>query len=326
MEMSDRVQGGSGSTLNFSPRLCVVGAARDVERLNLLPTLAEFGHGQVVRLDPALNLKIDDTTDTVYIGLIGSERFAQTDVQEFVRRHRASPSLGILSDATGSGDGLAAFDDFVTWPCDGHELELRLRRLAELLPAPRSSQLPANILDEFLSMNLVGNSPEFLDVLARMKRVAGHDIAVSIYGETGTGKELIAKALHYLSPRAGGPFIPVNCGGLPDSLLENELFGHEDGAYTDARGRYAGLISDADGGTLFLDEIEAMSPKAQVALLRFLQDKQYRPLGGKALKTADVRIVAASNVRLEALRRGSVFREDLFFRLNVMPITLPPLA
>jgi len=307
------------------PRLCVLGTARDVEQLDLLPLLARFGYALVDCRDPALHSKIDGRSDTVYVGLIGGSSLAQTDLKDFVRDHRAYPLFGILVDESPSGDALISCNDFVMWPCDGHELELRLQRLHELLPVPKPSRLSAEILDEFLGMNLIGNSPEFLDVLTRVKKVAGYDVAVSIYGETGTGKELIAKALHYLSSRAGGPFIPINCGSLPDTLLENELFGHEDGAYTDARGRHAGLISEADGGTLFLDEIEAMSPKAQVALLRFLQDKKYRPLGGKALKTADVRIVAASNVRLEDLRQGRIFREDLFFRLNIMPLTLPPL-
>jgi len=325
MEMSDGVEGDPGSVRHTTPRLCILGSAEDVEQIELMPALARLGYVHVFCRDPIRSGKIYDASDTVYIELIGNDSSAPADSREFIRGHRAYPCLGILIDAPPSGDVLVSCSDFVTWPCGAHELELRLRRLRELLPASGPSPLPAEILDQFLGMNLVGNSPAFLDVLARVKRIAGYDVAVTIYGETGTGKELIAKALHYLSSRAGGPFIPVNCGGLPDTLLENELFGHEDGAYTDARGSHGGLISDADGGTLFLDEIEAMSPKAQVALLRFLQDKQYRPLGGKALKTADVRIVAASNVRLEDLRRGRVFREDLFFRLNIMPMVLPPL-
>jgi DNA-binding NtrC family response regulator len=325
MEMSARVEGGSGFIQDIMPRICLLGAEQEVERLELLPTLQRLGYTRIDCWDPAVAFNSDGRSDTVYVGLIGGNSHAQASLKEFIRDNRVYPVLGILIDESPRGNALVSYNDFVTWPCKSRELEIRLQRLRELLPAPRLPRLSAEILDEFLSMNLVGSSPEFLDVLHRVKRIAGHDVAVSIYGETGTGKELIAKALHYLSPRAGGPFIPVNCGGLPDTLLENELFGHEEGAYTDARGRHAGLISEADGGTLFLDEVEAMSPKAQVSLLRFLQDKQYRPLGGKALKAADVRIVAASNVRLEDLRRGGAFREDLFFRLNIMPLMLPPL-
>jgi len=178
---------------------------------------------------------------------------------------------------------------------------------------------------EFAALNLVGRSMAFTKVLGIVKRIAGYDVSVALYGETGTGKELVARAVHYLSPRSDGPFIPVNCGSLPDTLFENEMFGHARGAFTDARTAQAGLIDQADGGTLFLDEIEALSLKAQAALLRFLQDKQYRPLGSKELKTADVRIVTASNVAASLLREQGRFREDLYYRLNIMPLTLPPL-
>ncbi|MEN8205162.1 MAG: sigma-54 dependent transcriptional regulator [Pseudomonadota bacterium] len=180
-------------------------------------------------------------------------------------------------------------------------------------------------LIEFTALNLVGRSTAFTKVLDIVKRIAGYDVSVAIYGETGTGKELVARAVHYLSPRADGPFIPVNCGSLPDTLFENEMFGHARGAFTDARIAQAGLIDHADGGTLFLDEIEALSLKSQAALLRFLQDKQYRPLGSKSLKIANVRIVTASNVAASLLREQGLFREDLYYRLNVMPLTLPPL-
>jgi len=177
----------------------------------------------------------------------------------------------------------------------------------------------------FLGVNLVGQTPSFLRLLDTIERIAKYDVTVSIYGETGTGKELVARSLHYLGTRAGGPFVPVNCGTLPETLLENELFGHEPGAFTDACGSQAGLIAQADGGTLFLDEVEALSSKSQVALLRFLQDGEYRPLGGTTSKIADVRIVAASNVAFDVLRQDGNLRDDLFFRLNVVPVCVPPL-
>ena len=146
-----------------------------------------------------------------------------------------------------------------------------------------------------------------------------------IKGETGTGKELVARALHYLGARSGGPFVPVNCGALPDHLVENELFGHERGAYTDARSAAPGAIGEAAGGTLFLDEVEALSPKAQAALLRFLQDREYRPLGGRQGRRADTRVIAASNADLWALGQERAFRPDLYFRLDILSLTLPPL-
>ena len=172
---------------------------------------------------------------------------------------------------------------------------------------------------------LIGESPAFLEMLAALRKIAGFDATVLITGETGTGKELAARAIHYLGRRADKPFIPVNCGALPDHLIENELFGHGKGAYTDARESQAGLIAQAEGGTLFLDEVDALSPKAQVSLLRFLQDGQYRPLGGTRMETADVRILAASNVDLAELVNRDSFRADLHYRLNVMELAVPPL-
>jgi two-component system response regulator GlrR len=172
---------------------------------------------------------------------------------------------------------------------------------------------------------LIGKSVVFLDMLARIARIANVDATVLISGETGSGKELAARAIHYQGKRADKPFIPVNCGALPDHLIENELFGHGKGAYTDARDAQAGLIAQAEGGTLFLDEIDALSPKAQVSLLRFLQDGQYRPLGGSRLLSADVRILAASNDDLQERVKQDRFRADLLFRLNVMELVVPPL-
>lgn len=172
---------------------------------------------------------------------------------------------------------------------------------------------------------LIGNSPVFREMLEILRKIAGYDATVLISGETGSGKELAARAIHYLSARRDKPFIPVNCGALPDHLIENELFGHHRGAYTDARDNQAGLIAQAEGGTLFLDEVDALSPKAQVSLLRFLQDGQYRPLGGGRVESAQVRILAASNVELEQQVETGHFRADLLFRLNVMELPVPPL-
>lgn len=187
---------------------------------------------------------------------------------------------------------------------------------------PKTDDMPVAIA----SINLIGRSRALQDVITTIKRIADHDVVVSIFGETGTGKELVARSIHYCGNRSAGPFIPINCGALPDNLFESELFGYEKGAFTDARHEHPGLIEQADTGTLFLDEIEALSPKGQVALLRFLQDKQYRRIGGKKLRTADVRIIVASNVHLDKLRaKPDQFREDLFYRLNVLPVRVPPL-
>lgn len=180
-------------------------------------------------------------------------------------------------------------------------------------------------MDDSAELNLVGKSPEFLEVLELTKRFSACDATVLVQGETGTGKELVARAVHYLSARRNFPFIPVNCGALPDSLVESELFGHARGAFTDARDARRGLIAEAQGGTLFLDEIEVLTPKAQAALLRFLQDLEYRPVGGAVVRDANVRVVAASNANLEELAKENRFRKDLLFRLNVLTVDLPPL-
>lgn len=172
---------------------------------------------------------------------------------------------------------------------------------------------------------LAGDSAAFLKVLGFIAKLARHDVPVLIEGETGTGKELAARAIHYQGARHERPFVPVNCGAFPDTLIESELFGHVKGAFTDARNDHPGLIDAADGGTLFLDEVDALTPKAQVALLRFLQDSSYRPVGARTERKANVRIIAASNAPLDELTQTGGFRLDLLFRLRIMSLRLPPL-
>jgi two-component system, NtrC family, response regulator GlrR len=157
-------------------------------------------------------------------------------------------------------------------------------------------------------------------------RIARRDASVLVYGKTGTGKEVASRAIHYNSARRSGPFIPVNCGAIPDALLESELFGHRQGAFTDAKRSSPGILSLAHGGTLLLDEIDTLTPKAQVALLRFLQERTIRPVGESREHKVDVRIIAASNRSLELLVAEGRFRQDLFYRLNVMYLELPSLV
>jgi DNA-binding NtrC family response regulator len=188
---------------------------------------------------------------------------------------------------------------------------------------PANSRKPGR--DEYAKLNLIGNSKAFCDTLHLINRLATVDATVLIEGETGTGKELAARALHYLSMRRNYPFIPINCGALPENLLESELFGHVRGDFTDAKSRHDGLVAQAEGGTLFLDEVEAMSPRAQIVLLRFLQDHKYRPVGGHSLFGSNVRVVAATNVDLEGLVQRNAFRQDLLFRLGMLCVKMPPL-
>ena len=172
---------------------------------------------------------------------------------------------------------------------------------------------------------MIGSSHAFLQAQRALERMAPCEAPILIEGETGTGKELAARALHYGSARRAMPFLPVNCGAIPDSLIESELFGHKRGAFTDAREDRPGLVALADGGTLFLDEIDSLSTKAQVVLLRFLQDREYRPVGGRGTKRADVRILAATNSDLSDLARTGRFRADLLYRVKVLTLSLPPL-
>ncbi|MCK6529370.1 sigma-54 dependent transcriptional regulator [Myxococcota bacterium] len=174
-------------------------------------------------------------------------------------------------------------------------------------------------------MGMIGRSPAMRAMFQQISRVAPADLPVSILGESGTGKELVARAVHALGPRAGRAFLAVNCAALPESLLESELFGHVRGAFTDARSARDGLFKRADGGTLLLDEIGDMSPKVQAALLRVVQEGEITPVGGVRPERVDVRLLAATHRDLGAEVAAGRFREDLFYRVQVLPIRVPPL-
>jgi two-component system, NtrC family, response regulator GlrR len=173
--------------------------------------------------------------------------------------------------------------------------------------------------------HIVGEDARFVAAKDRLRTIAESDAPVLILGETGTGKGVFARAVHYLSSRRGGPFVPVNCGAIPVDLVENELFGHERSAYTGAADSYAGLVAEAERGTLFLDEVDALPAQAQVKLLRLLEEREYRRLGSASLRRADVRVVAATNSEVVAQLEDGRFRRDLFYRLDVLQLDLPPL-
>jgi DNA-binding NtrC family response regulator len=172
---------------------------------------------------------------------------------------------------------------------------------------------------------LLGRSQEFLKAGEEILLAARYDVNVLIEGETGTGKEMFARLLHENSPRRPGPFIAINCAAVPPELAESEFFGHKRGAFTSAHEERAGLIAEADTGTLFLDEVSAMDLRLQAKLLRFIQEREYRRVGGDRNQTADVRIISACNDHLEAGARSGSFRWDLFYRLSVFPVRVPPL-
>jgi len=200
---------------------------------------------------------------------------------------------------------------------------LVMRQKEELLEENR--QLRAQVRDRFRFENIIGDSPAMYEVFATVGQVANSRATVLLLGETGTGKEMIAKAIHYNSPRRDRPFVRVNCGALSDTLLESELFGHVKGSFTGAIRDKVGRFEAADGGTIFLDEIGTLNPQLQVKLLRVLQEREFERVGDTQTVKVDVRVIAATNVDLqEEVARGR-FREDLFYRLNVVTIYLPPL-
>lgn len=172
---------------------------------------------------------------------------------------------------------------------------------------------------------LIGSSTALEEVRHQLRRFAKLDATVLIEGETGTGKEVAARAVHYLSERCDQPFVPVNCGALAEALVESELFGHERGAFTDAKAASLGLVSEAHDGTLFLDEVDALSLKAQAALLRFLQDGSYRRVGATGLRHSRARVIVASNANLRELAEARRFRMDLYYRVNVLSVRMPAL-
>ena len=219
---------------------------------------------------------------------------------------------------------MAAVDDFLFWPVRGDELHFRLRRL---LGPTAEAREPSHdsIVAELGFQQLVGEEPVFIDALLQLAQFGVSDAAVLLSGETGTGKELCAHAVHLLSRRRGGPFVPVECGSIPEHIFESEFFGHLRGAFTDARTEQKGLVAIARGGTLFLDEIDSLAPALQCKLLRLLQEQTYRPSvpSNTAMPMSALSLPATAIWPLWSASSASV--ADLYFRLDVLRVHLPPL-
>jgi DNA-binding NtrC family response regulator len=220
---------------------------------------------------------------------------------------------------------LGAFD-YITKPFKADEIKVVIRKaLDHLALQEENSYLKQQLKARYKFENIIGTSENMQKVFGLIDKVAATDSTVLVLGESGTGKELVARALHYNSPRSQNAFVPVNCGAIPEELLESELFGHEKGAFTGAFRARIGRFELANGGSIFLDEVSEMSPNLQVKLLRVVQEREFERVGGvKSVKT-DVRIIAATNRNLEEEVEQGRFREDLYYRLNVIPINLPPL-
>ncbi len=216
--------------------------------------------------------------------------------------------------------------DYIQKPFLNEQILAMLAKMKKIVRLERENAVLREQLDDVHAVgNIVGKSKAMQDVIRTVKTVAKTDSNILIVGETGTGKEVIARAIHNLSMRKGKLMVALSCAAIPSNLLEDELFGHEKGAFTDARDRKIGRFERADGGSFFLDDIDDMPLETQVKLLRILQEREFERLGGEETIKVDVRVVAASKVDLRELVRAGKFREDLFYRLNVVPVLLPPL-
>jgi two-component system response regulator PilR (NtrC family) len=252
------------------------------------------------------------------------------DVLDGVKRERPESQVIVVTAFATAETAIAAMKrgayDYLTKPFKIDEIGVVIERALEKRTLVRDNlELRAELMARFRLDRLVGKAPSMQRLFELVKRVAPAKTSVLVSGESGTGKELVARALHHLSPRAAKPFVAVNCGAIPDALLESELFGHVRGAFTGAVADKEGLFAAADQGTLFLDEIGELGAQMQVKLLRVLQERKVKRVGGTTEDEFDVRVVAATNRDLEAEVERGAFRRDLFYRLNVIQLHLPPL-
>jgi len=276
-----------------------------------LPKLDEFSPDVIV-------------TDLKMPGLDGLGLMRKALEQEPERAVIMMTAFGAVDTAVAAMRAGAA--DYLTKPINFDELLLVVERAIERRRLKlEAGQLRQRLSDRHRLPNIIGSSPAMQTVFETVLQVAPSRASVLITGESGTGKELVAAALHEHSPRAGGPFVKLHCAALSETLLESELFGHERGAFTGAVTRREGRFQQADRGTLFLDEIGEISPSIQVKLLRFLQEHEFERVGGNQTTKVDVRIIAATNRNLRERVRQGLFREDLYYRLNVVAIEMPPL-
>jgi len=280
-------------------------------------------------VDEALTYIRDDPPDLVLLDLVMPGRSGFELLAELGPRSGA-PAVVVLTGTMAVATAVDAMKqgaaDYVTKPFEVDALRIKVRQLLERHALEREvRELRAEAESRDRLGDLLGRSESMHEVFRTIRRVAASRATVLIRGESGTGKELAARAIHQLGPRQAGPFVAVNCAGIPDALIESELFGHERGAFTDARERRIGRFEAASGGTLFLDEIGELAAPVQAKLLRALQERRIDRLGGQAPVEIDVRVVAATHRDLEKDVEAGRFRADLFYRINVVVLELPPL-
>ena len=293
--------------------------------------LARDGHEVETCADGLRALKLlEENAYDIVIADIRMPKYDGMELLSAVRRQHPNTTV-IMMTAFGTIDSaveamkLGAFD-YISKPFKMDEILIVVRRaLDERKLRHEISMLREEVQRKYEFSNIIGKSKPMQEVFQLIKRVANSKSTVLITGKSGTGKELVAKAIHYNSPRRNMPFVPLSCGALPETLLESELFGHVRGAFTGAVSNKKGLFEEAHHGTIFLDEIGDLTPSIQVKLLRVLQEREIKPVGGTKTAQVDVRLIAATNMNLEEAVRQGKFREDLFFRLNVIPLNLPEL-
>jgi DNA-binding NtrC family response regulator len=301
------------------------------QRESLAGVLQQWGHTVLTApgADAALEALGDRPVDLVLTDLRMPGRSGLELLTE-CRRRRPDVAVVVMT-AYGTVEGAVeamkeGAVDFVGKPLDLERLALVIERTLKMRQLVHENrELRRRLADGASGTRLLGSSAAMAEVLGRAGRAADTDATVLIHGESGTGKELLARSIHDLSPRAGGPFVAVNCAALPEALLESELFGHLRGSFTGAESDRRGRVLQAEGGTLFLDEIGDLAAPVQVKLLRFLQEREITPVGGDHALRVDVRVVAATHRDLRARIGSGDFREDLYFRLNVVELVLPPL-
>ena len=277
----------------------------------------------------ALAILADESFDVILCDIRMPEMDGIELMQEM--RRREIDSTIIMMSAYGDMD--TAIDamrrgayDYIAKPFKKDEVILTIRKAEEREGLRRENRrLQQTVEQQYRFENIVSKNKQMLDLFDSIRRITDYKTTVLIQGESGTGKELVARAIHFNGRRKNGPFVAINCGAIPEPLLESELFGHVKGAFTDAREDKLGLFEEADGGTLFLDEVGELPLSLQVKLLRVLQDEQVRRVGGTRSVKVDVRIIAATIRDLENEIRKDRFREDLYYRLHVFPIRIPPL-
>jgi DNA-binding NtrC family response regulator len=282
---------------------------------------------EILTDDPLNILRCESLQTQVLI--VDSQLIRQATISDLEAHARVSTNISLIileSLDKPPGDGHHDVVDVLIRPVTEDQMHITIQQLIQKLEVLHGLWVIKKKLKERMHQHqIVAKCKSMREVLTLLPRIAASEASVLITGETGTGKELIARAIHYLGARNGEPFVPVDCATIPEHLVENELFGHARGAYTDAGASSGGLLKEANGGTLFLDEVEALPLAVQSKFLRFLQERKYKPLGQSKYLSMNVRVLAATNFDLNQAVEAKTFREDLYFRLNVVPVFIPPL-